>query len=94
MGTSRAGSQRQVTLSASIAAPAPMIVPRVFEPPGAMMLPSTPPAMPPTISPIPSDRRCRDLQGDENVLVEPSQGLIELSGDGGRRASAVWAHPV
>lgn len=90
----------QVTLLASIAAPAaapasaPRIVPIVFESPGAMMLPSTPPAMPPTISPIPSDRRCRDLQGDENVLVEPSQGLIELSGDGGRRASAVWAHPV
>ena len=50
--------QRQTTSPSSIALPisapppAPMIVPSVFHPPGAMMLPSTPPATPPTTSPV------------------------------------------
>src|SRR4051812_41427247 len=55
--------QRQRTFFWSIAAPAaappaaPSKVPSVFDPPGAMMLPSAPPAIPPTISPVvPSER--------------------------------------
>jgi hypothetical protein len=58
-----AARQRQTTSPSSIAlpisapAPAPMIVPSVFDPPGAMMWPSTPPPMPPMISPVvPSSR--------------------------------------
>jgi hypothetical protein len=35
-----------------------MMVPSVFDPPGAMMFPSAPPPMPPMISPVvPSSRR-------------------------------------
>ncbi len=50
--------QRQTMSPSSMArpisapAPAPMIVPSTFDPPGAMMLPSTPPATPPTIKPV------------------------------------------
>jgi hypothetical protein len=55
--------QRQTTSPSSMAlpisapAPAPMIVPSVFDPPGAMMCPRTPPLMPPMIRPVvPSSR--------------------------------------
>jgi hypothetical protein len=61
---SESGRQRQTTSPSSIArpirapAPAPTIVPSVFDPPGAMMWPRTAPLMPPMIRPVvPSSRR-------------------------------------
>src|ERR1044072_2555834 len=59
---SAAQRQRTSPLStdAPIAAPAaaPSSVPSVFDPPSLMALPNSPPAIPPTISPVvPSDRR-------------------------------------
>jgi hypothetical protein len=60
----RGRPQRQTMSPSSIArpsnapAPAPIIVPSVFDPPGAMMWPSTPPPTPPMIKPVvPSSRR-------------------------------------
>lgn len=48
--------QRTLSLSiarpASAPPPAPRMVPSVFDPPGAMMLPSTPPAIAPTMVPV------------------------------------------
>ncbi len=63
-GAGATSRQRQTTLPSSIDWPmiapalAPMIVPSGFERPRVMMLPSTPPAMPPMIRPaVPSSRR-------------------------------------
>ena len=60
----RAAGYRQTISPSSIAlpisapAPAPTIAPSVFDPPGAMMCPSAPPAIPPRTSPVvPSSRR-------------------------------------